>query len=99
VDIVYQSRRVMNDRRRAWVNLLGTLLFLYPFAVLIIVSSWPFVRNAFMIGEGSPDPGGLPYRYLLKAAIPVCFALLVLQGLSMIIRNVLFLRERGGQKP
>jgi TRAP-type mannitol/chloroaromatic compound transport system permease small subunit len=84
VDIIYQSRW-MNDRRRAYVDLFGTLLLLIPFCVLIIVSSGAFVGNSFAIGEGSPDPGGLPYRFLLKAAIPIGFALLILQGIAQMI--------------
>ncbi len=74
--------RWMSRRRRALVNLVGTLVFLIPFCLLIIVSSWPFVHDAFVHGEGSPDPGGLAYRWLLKAAIPVGFGLLLLQGLA-----------------
>lgn len=81
VDVVYHSR-FMNPRRRAWVDLLGTLFFLLPFCVLIIQASWPFVVNAYEFAETSPDPGGLPHRFLLKAAIPVGFALLALQGIA-----------------
>jgi TRAP-type mannitol/chloroaromatic compound transport system permease small subunit len=90
VDILYQSRW-MSRKRRAWVDLFGTVFFLLPFAVLIIVSSLPFVSAAYNIGEGSPDPGGLPYRYLLKAAIPVGFGLLILQGVSNALRCMLVL--------
>ena len=88
VDIFYQSRW-MNDRRRAYVDLFGTLFLLIPFCVLIIVSSGPFVGNAFAMGEGSPDPGGQPYRFLLKAAIPVGFALLILQGVAQMLRALM----------
>lgn len=87
VDIFYQSRH-MNARRRAWVDLLGGLFFLLPFCLLIIISSAPFVASAFSIGEGSPDPGGLPYRFLLKAAIPVGFSLVLLQGLAHMLRSL-----------
>jgi len=87
VDIFYHSRH-MDSRRRAWVDLLGGLFFLLPFCLLIIISSLPFVTSSFAIGEGSPDPGGLPYRFLLKAAIPVGFALLLLQGLAHMLRSV-----------
>lgn len=86
VDVLYQGRW-MNDRRRAWVNLLGGLLFLLPFCLLVIIGSIPFVHNAYQIGETSPDPGGLGHRYLIKAAIPLGFMLLMLQGLAAIIRN------------
>jgi len=85
VDIVYQSRW-MNARRRAWVDLFGGLFLLLPFCLLIIVGSWPFVAGAFVVGEGSPDPGGLPYRFLLKAAIPLGFFLLLLQGIAHLLR-------------
>ena len=87
VDIFYQSRW-MDERRRAWVDLLGGLFLLLPFCLLIIVSSMPFVGNSFAMGEGSPDPGGLPYRFLLKAAIPVGFGLLLLQGVAHKLRSV-----------
>ena len=90
VDIFYQSRW-MNNRRRAYIDLFGTLFLLIPFCVLIMVSSTAFVGNAFTIGEGSPDAGGLPYRFLLKAAIPAGFALLVLQGIAQMIRAILVL--------
>lgn len=85
VDLFYSSRW-MNDVRRAWVDLLGNLFFLLPFCILIIYSSWPFVYNAWQFSETSPDPGGLPYRYLLKAAIPIAFLMLALQGVAHILR-------------
>ncbi len=85
VDLFYRSRW-MNDYRRAWIDLLGNLFFLLPFSVLIIYSSWPFVLNSWQFSETSPDPGGLPYRYLLKAAIPLAFFMLALQGIAHISR-------------
>lgn len=93
VDIFYQSRW-MNARRRAWVNLLGGLLFLIPFCLVVINSSWQFVYDAFIHQEGSPDPGGLPYRFLLKAAIPIGFSLLMLQGIAETLRNLLYLLDK-----
>ncbi len=47
-----------------------------------------------MIGEGSPDPGGLPYRFLLRAFIPLGFALLALQAAAQAIRHGLYLSGR-----
>jgi len=97
VDIFYQSRW-MNDRRRAYIDLFGTLFLLIPFCVLIIVSSGPFVGNAFAMGEGSPDPGGLPYRFLLKAAIPAGFVLLILQGVAQMLRAIVILTNSPASK-
>lgn len=98
VDIFYHSRH-MSERRRAWVDLLGGLFFLLPFCLLIIVSSAAFVDNSFAIGEGSPDPGGLPYRFLLKAAIPLSFLLLLLQGVAHMLRSVQVLVNRQPEPP
>jgi TRAP-type mannitol/chloroaromatic compound transport system permease small subunit len=88
VDILYQSQW-MNPTRRAWVNMLGAALLLIPFCLMLLISTWPFVHNAFVQGEGSPDPGGLPYRWLLKSAILVGFALLLLQGVAQFLDNLL----------
>ncbi len=85
VDVFYQSGW-MSARRRAWVDLLGCLFMLLPFCWLMIYSSIPFVSQSFGWGEGSPDPGGLPFRWLLKAMIPFGFALLALQGVAMMVR-------------
>lgn len=95
VDVFYQSKW-FSPQARIWINLLGNLAFLLPFCLIIITASWPFVRNAFLQNEGSPDPGGLPYRYLLKAVIPLAFSLLALQGIADIIRNLLELRKNPG---
>lgn len=98
VDILYSSRRV-TARRRALIDLLGTAFFLLPFCALVIWSSWPFVANAFAMGETSPDPGGLPLRWLLKAAIPAGFALLMLQGIALGIRKALELTQPAHREP
>lgn len=98
VDMIYQSRW-MDDRRRAWVDLLGTVFFLFPFCLLIIVSSWPFVERAYLFAEGSPDPGGLPYRFLLKAAIPLGFVLLIFQGIATVLRSIELLFLSGDRQP
>ena len=64
-------------------------IFLLPFCLVAIWCSHTFVINAFTIGEGSPDPGGLPARFILKAAIPVGFFLLSLQGLALAFGSLL----------
>jgi len=87
VDVFYQSRR-MTLRRQAMVNLFGCLFMLLPFCVLMIVSAIPFVEMSYGWAESSPDPGGLPYRWLLKAMIPFGFVLLALQGLALSIRSL-----------
>lgn len=98
VDVLYRSQR-FSERHRAWVDLLGSLFFLLPFCLVIIVSSLSFVSASFQILEGSPDPGGLPLRFLLKAAIPLSFGLLLLQGVALLLRRVDFLFLSGNTPP
>ncbi|HHH38488.1 MAG TPA: TRAP transporter small permease subunit [Sedimenticola sp.] len=88
VDIVYSR---LSLRGRAWIDLLGTLLFLIPLCLLILWVSVPYAWESWKILEDSPDPGGLP-RYLIKSAIPVAFVLLLLQALSELARNIARIR-------
>jgi len=60
---------------------------------------WAFVYQTSITCEGSPDPGGLPYRFLLKAAIPVGFALLMLQAIANSLSSLLYLLEHQEGKP
>jgi TRAP-type mannitol/chloroaromatic compound transport system permease small subunit len=88
----------LSDTWRAWINILGTILFLIPFSGFAIWLSWPAVRNSWVVRETSPDPGGLP-RYPLKALILVCFALLVLQGGAELIKEIAKLRGAVDKAP
>lgn len=98
VDIFYKSRH-MNKRQRAWLDLLGGLFILTPFCLLIIVSSIPFITSSFVTAEGSPDPGGLPWRFLLKSAIPLGFFMLLLQGVAHMLRCVITIRDITEREP
>lgn len=83
VDVLYAQ---LSRRGKAWVNILGTVLFLIPFCAMILWMSIPFVTNSWAILEGSPDPGGLP-RYPIKTVIPLALLLVMLQGVSILIRE------------
>ena len=86
VDIIYQR---LGEKGRAWINLLGVIIFLIPGCILVIITSWKFMVNSFQILEGSPDPGGIPYRFIIKGCIPVGFSLLLLQGISLGLHSLL----------
>ncbi len=86
VDIFYQR---LSFKGRAWVNLSGVILALIPGCLMIVLTSWHFVVRAWEVTEGSPDPGGIPYRFIVKGLIPVGFSLLLLQGMSMGIHSLL----------
>lgn len=86
VDIFYQR---LGRKSRAWVNFIGVILFLIPGCTMIILTSWKFVYNSWSIMEGSPDPGGIPLRFIIKGCITVGFLLLLLQGLSLGIHSLM----------
>ena len=81
----------MSKKSKAWINVLGVLIFLIPSCGMFIKSGIPFVHSSFSVMEGSPDPGGIPFRFILKACIPAGYLLLLLQGLSLGIKNVFVL--------
>lgn len=88
VDVLYSR---FGPRGRAWIDLVGTVLFLLPFSAVMLWVSFPAVRNSWVIREVSPDPGGLP-RYPIKAVILLCFGLLLLQGAAQIVKHVAVIR-------
>jgi TRAP-type mannitol/chloroaromatic compound transport system permease small subunit len=86
VDIIYQR---LGFRGQAWINLMGVIVFLIPGCLMIIITSFKFVLTSFLILEGSPDPGGIPLRFIVKGFIPAGFSLLLLQGLSLGVHSLL----------
>lgn len=91
VDIFYDR---MDVREKAAVNILGTLFLLIPFATIIVWGSRDFVTYSFAVNEQSPDPGGMPLRWLIKALIPSAYVLVLIQAVGEICRNVLILSDR-----
>jgi TRAP-type mannitol/chloroaromatic compound transport system permease small subunit len=71
---------------QAWIELIGTLVFLAPFIAIVIVYAWPFVTYSFAINEISEAPGGLPMRWLIKSALIGGFVLLALAMVSRLLR-------------
>jgi len=88
VDIVYQK---CTPRTRAWIDLLGTLLLLFPVCLFILLSCLEYVTASWSIQEGSREAGGLDGVFLLKTAIPVMAVLLLLQGCSIVLHKLLLL--------
>ncbi len=88
VDVV---RARLTPLTRAWIEWYGILLLLLPFIVLVLIYSIPFVQYSFATSEVSEAPGGLPYRWLIKSALPIGFSLLLLSALSRLSRVGKFL--------
>ena len=78
------------------INIIGTVFFLTPLACLVLFGSLGFVEVSFRIKEISENPGGLPYRYLVKGMIPVAFGMLIFTAIGYTIKNINLYR-RGAQ--
>ena len=89
VDIFYRER---SPRYQGAVNLVGTLLFLVPFSVLMLLVGWDYVAASWEAGEASREAGGLPFVWLLKSLILVLPALLLLQSAVTVRTSLAALR-------
>lgn len=87
VDIFYAR---LSTRGQIWVDLLGGLLFLLPAAGILTLLSWPVFYNVWVSGEMSSSAGGL-IRWPVKIFLPLGFGLLMLQGISEVIKRVAML--------
>jgi len=86
VDVI---RERLGEKTKLIIEKSGHVLFLLPWCVFLVYASSRYAYNSFLIGEGSPDPGGLPMRWLIKAFVPLGFALLGLEGIRQLISNKL----------
>ena len=93
VDIFYRD---MTVKRRALVNLLGVLFFIFPLCAFFLIEGFDYVRASWEIREVSRDSGGLPYPFvpLLKSILLLMPISVALQGLSMILQSVSELRSK-----
>lgn len=90
VDFLFDRMRAKN---RALINIWGTLLMLLPLALLIFFDSFGFVQDAYVSNEISEDPGGLPYRWIIKSMIPLSFAFLIFSAVGYVLKNIQLYRE------
>lgn len=91
VDIFYAR---LGARGRALIDLFGHLALLLPGLLILLVYSWPGVRRSWAIYEGAISVGGIPASFLLKSLIPAFCVLLLVQGISVFLRDLL--RLKGG---
>ena len=84
VDIFYRD---FTQRQQAWVNALGGIFFLLPLCAVIFMVSLGYVQDAWEIRESSPQPGGIPYLYILKTLIPAMAVNLAIAALADILQS------------
>jgi TRAP-type mannitol/chloroaromatic compound transport system permease small subunit len=95
VDIFYRDR---SHRQRALVNLAGTVLFLMPLCVFLLVIGWEYVFSSWSLMEKSREAGGLPLVYLLKSLILLLPALLLMQAVPGLLRALKVLKSQPGSR-
>ncbi len=91
VDIFYHR---LTASAKAWVNVGGTLLLLLPVCGFILWSSSEYVFESWKLQERSREAGGLPFVYLLKSNIILLAILLIIQGISDLLQNLLIIFKR-----
>lgn len=83
VDVLHER---LSLRMQAWIELYGLLLLFFPFVALVLYYAVPFVGWSWESSEVSSAPGGLPYRWAIKAALPLGFGLLATAAISRLLR-------------
>ncbi|HIO70954.1 MAG TPA: TRAP transporter small permease subunit [Campylobacterales bacterium] len=78
VDIFYSK---FSEKFQRYIDIFAHLFFIIPFSVLVIYTSFDFVTISYLQHETSSDPGGLPYRFVVKSFVIFGFGLLILQSI------------------
>src|SRR5690606_25838859 len=103
IDII---RERLGPRAQGWIEIIGCVLFLIPFCLLVMYYGWELTSRSWDKGEISSSAAGLPYRWLIKSAIPIGMGVLLLGAISSLLRSIVKLRrpdlvapERPGENP
>ncbi len=96
VDIFFRPASTL---RKAWLDLLGVLIFLLPFCWVVWEYCYNFVARSWRIGEASPNPGGMDGFWIVKTFILVMAVLIAAQGIAMAIRSILIIAGRDDLVP
>lgn len=93
VDVFY---RTMGERRRAWVDLVGIVIFLMPLCLFLAWMSFDFVTQSWSLKEASRESGGLPYPFIpiLKSVLLLMPLTVALQGASLFLSSLRTLRGK-----
>lgn len=85
VDIFYEA---MSAKNQALINIFGSLVLALPITILILYYSWDYTFEAYQMGEGSGDPGGLPHRWIVRSVIPLSSIFLILAIFHVLVSQL-----------
>ncbi|MFT6047740.1 MAG: TRAP-type mannitol/chloroaromatic compound transport system permease small subunit [Arenicella sp.] len=95
VDIIYDR---LSPKAQAWIDIIGTLIFAIPFTALIVYFGYGYSLDAFQMGEGSADPGGLPHRWIIRSVIPLASSFVILCFIHLLLEKVGVLLDNSDQR-
>lgn len=81
----------LSERKKAWIEVIGYVVFLLPYAVVMIYFATDYTYYAWLHGEGSKMPGGLDHRWIIKSLVPIGVVLLIVGGTAVFTRAVMVL--------
>ena len=85
VDVFYDT---LSAKKQALVNIFGSLVLALPITLVIFYYSWDYTFDAYQMGEGSADPGGLPHRWIVRSVIPLSSIFLILAIFHVLLTQV-----------
>jgi TRAP-type mannitol/chloroaromatic compound transport system permease small subunit len=85
VDVFYDA---LSRKTQAIINTVGILITVFPFSLLIIYFGLAFANDAYLLGEKSPDPGGLRYFWIIKSVIPLSFFFVITAGIYRLMGEI-----------
>jgi len=91
VDLFYSN---FSEKKKAYVNLFGGLLFLIPWCIIAIIGCMKYANISWRIGEVSQQAGGLPMVYLLKYSLALGFLLLLIQAVASVLKSILVIQGK-----
>jgi len=90
VDIIYEG---LSKKSQLCINILGAVFFAFPITFIILYYGWGYTFDAYNMGEGSPDPGGLPHRWIVRSVIPLSSLFLLSCIFYVTVNNLINLKE------
>ncbi len=82
-------RERLSSRARDWVEFVGCIVFVIPYCLIVVYFAEDFVERSWAVGEASDSATGLPYRWAIKACLPIGLFVLLLSGITVLLRKII----------
>ena len=82
-------RERLSTRAKDWVELIGCIIFVIPYCLIVTYFAEDFVERSWAVGEASDSATGLPYRWAIKACLPIGLFVLLLSGITILLRKII----------